>query len=436
MEILLYLLKVNLAITVFYLFYRICYRNDTFFTLRRYVLQTIFVLSSIYPLLDISHWFRQNEVLNEIAVTYNQYLPDFTVVASEGAAKSFPYSTIPLVLYTVITGFFLIRLIIRLSRIIGLRIRCTPVEVNNRKAYRIKNQESPFSFFNWIFINPDMYKPTEIHEILTHELVHVRQHHSIDILLSELICVFCWFNPFAWMLRNEIHGNLEFLVDNRVIRSGIDSHSYQFHLLRLANNSSHLFISNQFKKSPLKKRIIMLNSKQTSKIKLVTYSLLLPLAVIILIAIHAGSCVNKNADSNVEQETAPGESSLGQELDPVMPVSQEPKSLSPDSTFYTVVDEMPTFPGGDVARLQFLNTNIRYPVTAMENGIQGRVTCDFIIETNGEISNIQVNRGVDPSLDAESVRVIASMPRWNPGKIQGVAVRVKFTLPIQFRLSP
>ena len=406
MEILLYLLKVNLAITVFYLFYRICYRNDTFFTLRRYVLQAILILSVIYPLLDISHWFRQNEVLNEIAVTYSQYLPDFTVTTSEGAVKSFPYSIIPLIIYAVITGFFLIRLVFQLTKIIGLRIRSTPIEIDNRKAYRIQSQESPFSFFHWLFINPDRYKPAEMHEILTHELVHVRQHHSIDMLLSELICIFCWFNPFAWMLRNEIHFNLEFIVDKRVIRSGIDSQSYQFHLLRLANNSPDLFISNQFKKSPLKKRIIMLNSKQTSKIKLVTYSLLLPLAVIILIAVQAGSCVSMNAGSQVFD------------------------SMSR----YANLDEKPSFPGGDSARVQFMRELIRYPIEAFEERIQGSVRCSFIVEKSGEITNIQVIESVDPFLDAEAIRVIGLMPRWNPGKSNGVAVSVKHNMTFSFRL--
>ena len=434
MGILIYLLKVNLAIMVFYLFYWICYRRDTFFTLRRYLLLTVCFISFVYPLFDISHWFRQNEVFNEVAVTYMQYLPEFTIVSQEVAAKSFPFENISMGIYIVIAGFFLIRLVIRLVKIIGFRIRCTPVEVNNRQGYRLNSQTSPFSFFNWIFINPDTYKPAEMHEILTHELVHVRQHHSIDILLSELMCTGCWFNPFAWMLRNEIHRNLEFLTDNQVVGSGIDSQSYQFHLLRLANNSSDLIIANQFKKSPLKERIIMLNKKQTSKIKLVTYTLLLPLAVIMLIAINAVSCVNKNQAGQEDMVEEQPVSSV--ENVETIPDSLAIRSVSPDSIFYVIVDEMPTFPGGDVARLRFLKETIRYPIVAQENGIQGRVICSFIISASGEISDIQIVRGVDPLLDEESIRVIGEMPRWNPGKLNGVAVPVKYTLPLAFRLQP
>ena len=114
----------------------------------------------------------------------------------------------------------------------------------------------------------------------------------------------------------------------------------------------------------------------------------------------------------------------------------ESKSVIPDGrTVYTVVDEPPTFPGGDAERLRFLNKNIKYPVVAQENGIQGRVTCSFIVEPNGEITTIQITEGVDPSLDNETIRVISTMPRWNPGKLQGVAVPVLFTLPVMFRLQ-
>ena len=421
MEILTYLLKVNVSLTVFYLVCRLCYRHDTFFALRRYVLLIVLIFSGIYPLLDILHWFSHNEVLKEAAAVFILYLPDFTITASEVAAKSFPVENIFLIIYAIITGFFLIRFVSRFVKIIGLRICCDPIRLNGQQVYRFRNQGSPFSFFNWIFFNPDNYKSAEIHQILTHELVHVRQLHSIDMLLSELTCVLCWFNPFARMLRNEVHRNLEFLVDNRVIRSDIDSRSYQLNLLRLANNPANLIIVNHFKQSPLKERIIMLNKKQTSKIKLATYSLLLPLAVM-LIAINAVSCVNTNSGS--------------QEYESVMPDIQgrQSLSLSPDSTFYTVVDAQPTFPGGDDERTLFIQQNLRYPIEAQKNGIQGRVTCSFIVQQSGEITDIEIFRGIDPSLDKETMRVIAAMPRWNPGKINGVAVPVKLMLPIAFRL--
>jgi protein TonB len=102
---------------------------------------------------------------------------------------------------------------------------------------------------------------------------------------------------------------------------------------------------------------------------------------------------------------------------------------------FVVVEDPASFPGGEVAMMQWLNNNIRYPVIAQENGIQGRVITSFVVERDGSITDVQVMRGVDPSLDREAVRVIGQMPRWNPGKQRGQAVRVRFTLPVVFRLQ-
>jgi len=102
---------------------------------------------------------------------------------------------------------------------------------------------------------------------------------------------------------------------------------------------------------------------------------------------------------------------------------------------FEIVEEQAEFPGGDAARLAFLRDNIKYPVVAQENGIQGRVTCQFVVNADGSIVDIVVLRGLDPSLDKEAMRVIGLMPKWKPGKQRGKAVRVKFTLPVTFRLQ-
>jgi protein TonB len=102
---------------------------------------------------------------------------------------------------------------------------------------------------------------------------------------------------------------------------------------------------------------------------------------------------------------------------------------------FMVVETMPGFPGGDAALLKYLQDNIKYPVIAQESGIQGRVICQFVVNRDGSIVDVEVVRGVDRSLDAEAIRVVQSMPKWMPGKQRGKAVRVKFTLPINFRLQ-
>ena len=118
----------------------------------------------------------------------------------------------------------------------------------------------------------------------------------------------------------------------------------------------------------------------------------------------------------------------------VPPPPPKPKEEEVTEEIFVVVEEQPEFPGGNAAMMKFLGDNIRYPVIAQENGIQGRVICNFVVERDGSITDVQVVRGVDPSLDREAVRVIQQMPRWKPGKQRGSAVRVRFTLPVVFRL--
>lgn len=102
---------------------------------------------------------------------------------------------------------------------------------------------------------------------------------------------------------------------------------------------------------------------------------------------------------------------------------------------FDVVEEMPSFPGGQGALMQYLASNIKYPVVAQENGVQGRVIVSFVVERDGSISDVKVARSVDPSLDREAQRVVKSMPRWSPGKQNGSTVRVKYTVPVVFRLQ-
>ena len=113
----------------------------------------------------------------------------------------------------------------------------------------------------------------------------------------------------------------------------------------------------------------------------------------------------------------------------------EPPKHEEETKIFTVVEQMPLFPGGDAALMGYLRDNIHYPTVAAENGVQGRVVVGFVVERDGSITDVNVLRSVDPSLDREAVRVVKSMPRWTPGKQNGSAVRVKYQVPVTFRLQ-
>ena len=116
-------------------------------------------------------------------------------------------------------------------------------------------------------------------------------------------------------------------------------------------------------------------------------------------------------------------------------VTEPVKEPEEETKVFDVVEQMPSFPGGPSALMSYLSENIKYPAVAAENGIQGRVICTFVVERDGSISDVKVARSVDPSLDKEAVRVVKSMPNWIPGKQNGGAVRVKYTLPVTFKLQ-
>lgn len=144
--------------------------------------------------------------------------------------------------------------------------------------------------------------------------------------------------------------------------------------------------------------------------------------------------VEEKVDTRIEVKTEDDQSQRQvQTYSP--PPPPKPTVEKETEEIFVVVEVQPEYKGGYAAMMKFLNDNIRYPVIAQENGIQGRVTCNFVVEKDGSITDVQVVRGVDPSLDREAVRVIQQMPRWSPGKQRDVAVRVRFTLPVVFRLQ-
>ena len=114
---------------------------------------------------------------------------------------------------------------------------------------------------------------------------------------------------------------------------------------------------------------------------------------------------------------------------------EPPKHVVEETKIFTVVEQMPMYPGGDAALMGYLRDNIKYPTVAAENGVQGRVVVGFVVERDGSITDVKILRGVDPSLDREAMRVVKNMPKWTPGKQNGSAVRVKYQVPVSFRLQ-
>jgi TonB family protein len=415
MEFVTYLLKVNIAIILFYGFYRLFFQQDTFFQWKRMALLSILFISFLYP-------FGNNPITQQLIVNRGN-LPYYTlselIIGGTQTGNSvssigpyFPH--LLLVIYASVAFILFLRILIQLGILFYKISQTQPFNLHGQTVYESPGLKTPFSFFNRIVLDPQQYPEDELKEILLHEETHVRQGHSVDTILSEILCAFCWFNPFIWLIKREIRMNLEFLADRSVLSSGCEAEHYQLHLLRLSYHKAIANFSNNFNVSPLKKRIFMMNKKQTSNANLLKYALLLPVVVVL---VFFNSCLNTK-----EKETPPTEKNIE-------------SVVVPEKQIYSHVDTPPSFQGGEAGLMQWLANNINYPKETAEKGIQGRVIVKFVVNETGAITNAEIVRSLDSLADAEALRVVNSMPNWIPGKQNGKEVPVYYVLPILFKLQ-
>lgn len=551
-----YFLKINVAIALFYAFYRLFFYKDTFFTWRRTALLCFFAVSAIVPLFNIQTWIEQQEPMAAMADLYaTVVLPELTLTPQpETDWKQLLADGIGIA-YWLVVALLTARFLVQLTGIIRLGRRCPTQKIDDTTVHLLPRPEGPFSFFRWIFVYPDAHTGEELHEILTHERTHARQWHSIDVMIGELACIVCWFNPFAWLMKREIRTNLEYMADEKVLETGHDSRTYQYHLLGLSHHKAAATIYNSFNVLPLKKRITMMNKRRTRAIGRTKYLMFLPLAALLMIVsnIEAVARATQKITAEVMEAVTPAETPEvqpqpeniaplpKQEPDNIAPSSQPEMNVAPipqqekskkvtykgkivddeagnpisdvkiiidhkyqsitkstvnaqgefrietspeasilfehtksdgsklvrfctpkvlaqmnpdnmvielipyidiktaatEADVYEVVENMPEFPnGGMTALMKYLSDNIRYPEAAHKAGIQGRVTVQFVVGKDGSIGNVSILRGVNADLDAEAIRVISSMPKWKPGTQKGEPVKVKYTVPVMFRLTP
>lgn len=453
-----YFLKVNLAIAIFYAFYRLFFYKDTFFRLRRTILLAFFGIAFLYPLLNIQEWIKEQEPIADVVTLYATILPEVTPI-SETVHVNWLNIASTVGLYGYFGGilFLVIRFILQLSSILILATKCKKEKIGNLSVRLLNKPAGPFSFFKLIFIHKESHSSKETEEILTHENTHARQYHSIDVIICELLSIICWINPFIWLLKREVRHNLEYLADNTVLQAGYDSKSYQYHLLGLAHHQSTANIYNSFNVLHLKNRISMMNKKRSKGIGRTKYFMFIPLAGVLMLLsnIEAVARVTKSltkqiTDNNVEVIT---KVSIAPPIAKIMPnkamaneiiVTAERESISTNKKESTLVniqntsstiDKQPQFPGGKKSLTAFINQNLKYPVTAQENGIQGKIIMNFVINKDGHISDLESPSKGDPLLIAEAKRVILSMPNWTPGELKGEKVVTKHTLPITFTLQ-
>ncbi len=418
-----FLLESGICLALYVTIYILFLRRETYFKLNRlYLLGSIF-FSILLPFINIQVYSSQPQMLPEITVTPFLNLFEAVVVYGHDFTNNIEQTvlSLSLLLWIYITG-----LILYLGRILLNTVQLWRII----KKYPIKRHPGikvvltdqnygPFSFFNYVFIQQSHYDNTaEIEGIFTHEAEHVKQGHTFDILFLELITALQWFNPFVWLLRQVVRENHEFLADQAVLESGMNRGLYKKQLL-IQFLGGQLVITNNFNYSIIKKRIKMM-SKTKSTGKATVKSVLGFITVIALVMIFA--CEQKEMEEIIlpDAEEKP---------------NMVPKFLNPDENIFFIVENMPEFPGGELALRQFIASTINYPEEAIKYSIQGRVYVSFVVDKTGNVANARIVRGIDPLLDKEALRVVNSLPKWKPGMQRDKPVNVAYTVPISFALQ-
>src|SRR5690606_18758620 len=267
-----------------------------------------------------------------------------------------------------------------------------------------------FSFFRSIFLG-DQVLEEDYKSIVQHELVHIRQGHSFDLMFFELIRIIGWFNPLVYVYQSRISELHEFIADAKVAKTH-RAEQYQLLLSQVFQTRHISFVNPFFKTSLIKKRIVMLQKSESKQIWRLKYLLMFPVIMGMLVY------------TSVE----------GQEIGQDEPIDVP----------FAVVEEVPIFPGCEGAadpRACFseklnlhISENFRYPEEAQKKGINGRVNIMFTIGEDGNIGNVRM-RGPDKLLEEEAARIISLLPKMIPGKHRGKAVRIPFSIPITFDLD-
>ena len=451
---LVYILKSAACLAVFYLFYKLLMSRDTFHRFNRFALLGLLVLSSVLPLVEVS--VNEPVGVQETMLTLEQLLlladveeGQETVVAQPATAL---WVRVALLVYLAGIVFFAVRNLWSLGRLGALLRRGRLERVSDYLPGRAEHVRlvvhdrdiAPFSWMRYIVLSRKDLEENG-REILIHELAHIRNRHSWDLLLADL-CIFVqWFNPAAWLLKQELQTLHEYEADETVLREGVDARKYQMLLIKKAVGTRLYSMANSFNHSSLKKRITMMLKEKSSPWARMKYLYVLPLAALAVTAFarpEVSAVADEISSAKVNDLVASVKTNLAETAsvavkDTLTPgavnVPQEVKDELKGTPVFEVVEQMPEFPDGGMAGLMdYFQKNMRYPAEAKEAGKQGRVTVQFVVNKDGSISGARVLRGVDPLLDAEAIRLVNAMPKWKPGMQQGKPVAVKYTVPVRF----
>ena len=414
-EFLLYIGRSGLYLGLFYAFYMLVMRRTTFFRFNRVAMLIGTLMCVLLPLLRVRTAPLTDATAGPLTMTAVEE------VAEADAAPKESWPTAVLVLYltgaaVVIGHTFFSAEALRRKVSAGRRQR-----IDGIRTVVLKEDIPSFTFGTTVFIGRKDLE--ENPAIFSHETMHVRCRHYLDLFLFRAVQLVWWWNPLVWLARTELGLLHEYEADEGVINQGIDATQYQLLLVRKAVGEQRFSLASGFQHAQLKNRITMMLKPCSNGWMRLSY-----LAVLPVLAIFMYAC-NPSKNSKAPAEEAPA---VAEET--VTPAAAEP-AATPDAIPFQLVEVKPSFNGGDANEFsKWVNSQLVYPDEAKKNGIQGRVAVQFTVEPDGSVANVKVLRGVNDLLDQEAIRVISSSPKWKPGIQDGQPVRVTFTFPIIYQI--
>lgn len=453
-----YSLQSALCLSIFYVFYKALLSHETFHRLNRYTLLALMALSWLLPACAVAFSFQPE---TETVVALPAVLATSSAVETSPVSSPSFHSAFAVLFTLYITGMIVCALYQTISYLRLLRLLHKGKRLFLDRGIRLiihsDTRVAPFSWMKYIAISEADYDEHG-DAIIAHETAHIRRYHSWDMVAAQAFLILQWFNPVAWMFYRELRIIHEYEADETVLNEGFEARSYQLLLIKKAVGTRLYSMANGYNHSNnLKKRITMMLQKKSNAWARLKYALVLPLTVT-TVAVFARPEISKHFDeissvkvnrfASIEQ---PEETENVKKTMPptqkaeTVPITQKkerqssPKkailSTPDDTTVFVVVEEMPQFPGGQSELMGYIGKNVKYPQKAIEKKISGRVVVSFVVGKDGTLRDFKVVRAVHPELDAEALRVIKSMPKWNPGRQRGKNVAVKYTIPVNFSLS-
>lgn len=455
-----YLLENSICLLAFFLLYRLLFQYYTFFQLNRFYLLAGGLLSFLLPLLHLRCQAGEVELFTPVM----QGTEYWVVAFNAGLEQTRPLPTLSLsglLGYVYLSGvlyfsFVFFRKIYAICHLAHQQARGNP----------ILSQDTS-SFFRWLFFHP-RHQGEGMELILEHESVHIRQWHSLDVLLMELLLIANWFNPIMYLYRRSLRELHEYIADYCVTRKTQDTYGYAQLLVREATRKHPTGLVHPFA-SMIKKRLLMLSTNESKKRQVLAYLAVLPLSACLLVLFSFNiadpmsgwekleGTLNEWAEKPLVAIPLPQEEQAAQ----VPPILMESKPTLHLDTFpnemegvYQKVDRMPSYGEecgevadtrarkkcSDMAILSAISKYIQYPKESIKNGVEGTAVVRFVVEKDGSISfdkdrRKAVLREPDRHCGDEALRVARLLQPWTPGRNGGQAVRVQYTLPIKFKLE-